>query len=55
MYFDLLSLATVSLVALEDDKQDLMVPSKLFSYFAAGSPVIGICSPGSEVYSIIEK
>ena len=52
---DLLSLATVSLVALEDDKQDLMVPSKLFSYFAAGSPVIGISSVGKEVHSIIEK
>ena len=49
----LLSLASVSLVSLEDDKQDLMVPSKLFSYLAAGSPIIGICSPGNEVHSII--
>lgn len=51
----LLSLASVSLVALEDDKQELMVPSKLFSYLAAGSPVIGICSSGNEVHSIINS
>jgi len=51
----LLSLASVSLVALDDDKQELMVPSKLFSYLAAGSPVIGICSPGNEVHSIINS
>ena len=51
----LLSLSAVSLVALEDDRQDLMIPSKLFSYLASGSAVIGICSSGSEVQNIIEN
>ena len=31
-----------------------MVPSKLFSYLAAGTPVVGICRAGNEVHSIIE-
>ena len=37
-----MALATVSLVALDVGAEELMVPSKVFYYLAAGSAVIGI-------------
>jgi glycosyltransferase involved in cell wall biosynthesis len=51
----LLSLASVSLVALEEGKQHLMVPSKLFYYLAAGSAVVGLCSGENDMQGIIES
>ncbi len=49
-----MALATVSLVALDDGAEKLMVPSKVFYYLAAGSAVIGICKGENEVRNIIE-
>ena len=48
-----MSLASISLVALDGGAQELMIPSKVFYYMAAGSAVIGICSGESELNDII--
>jgi glycosyltransferase involved in cell wall biosynthesis len=49
-----MSLATISLVALEVGAEELMVPSKLFYYMAAGSAVVGICQGENELRDIID-
>ena len=48
-----MALASISLVALDGGAQELMIPSKVFYYMAAGSAVIGICSGESELNDII--
>ncbi len=48
-----MTLASISLVALDGGAQELMIPSKVFYYMAAGSVVIGICSGESELNDII--
>ena len=48
-----LSIADVSLVTLDEGMEDLMVPSKVFYYLAAGSAVIGICKKNSELGDLI--
>ena len=48
-----MTLASISLVALGGGAQELMIPSKVFYYMAAGSAVIGICSGESELNDII--
>lgn len=50
-----MTLATISLVALDEGAEGLMVPSKLFYYLAAGSAVIGICKGKNELKDIIEE
>ena len=50
-----MALATVSLVALDVGAEELMVPSKVFYYLAAGSAVIGISKNENELKDIIEK
>ena len=49
-----MTLATLSLVALDEGAEELMVPSKVFYYLAAGSAVIGICQNENELKDIIE-
>jgi len=49
-----MALATVSMVALDDGAEGLMIPSKVFYYLAAGSAVIGICKGENELRDIIE-
>jgi glycosyltransferase involved in cell wall biosynthesis len=49
-----MTLATLSLVALDEDVEELMVPSKVFYYLAAGSAVIGVCKGENELRDIIE-
>jgi len=48
-----MTLASISLVALDGGAQELMIPSKVFYYMAAGSAVIGICSGENELKDII--
>ncbi len=48
-----MTLASISLVALGDGAQELMIPSKVFYYMAAGSAIIGICSGKNELKDII--
>jgi glycosyltransferase involved in cell wall biosynthesis len=48
-----MTLASISLVALGGNAHQLMLPSKVFYYMAAGSAVIGICSSQSELNEII--
>ena len=50
-----MALATLSLVALDEGAEELMVPSKVFYYLAAGSAVIGICKGNNELRDIIEE
>ncbi len=50
-----MALATISLVALDIGAEELMVPSKVFYYLAAGSVVIGISKSENELKDIIEK
>ena len=50
-----MTLATISLVALDGGSQELMIPSKVYYYMAAGSAVIGICSGESELNDIINS
>ena len=49
-----MTLATLSLVSLDEGAEELMVPSKVFYYLAAGSAVIGICKGKNELRDIIE-
>lgn len=48
-----MSLADISLVALDKGAEGLMIPSKTFFYMAAGSSVIAICHGESELSDII--
>lgn len=50
---DLLAAADVLLVPLDRSKSDLSVPSKLYTYLAAGRPVLGLAAPGSEVETVL--
>ena len=50
-----MALATISLVALDVGAEELMVPSKVFYYLAAGSAVIGISKNENELKDIIEN
>jgi colanic acid biosynthesis glycosyl transferase WcaI len=45
----LLAASDVLLVPLDRDKSDLSVPSKLYTFMAAGRPILGLASPDSEV------
>ena len=49
-----MALATISLVSLDVGAEELMVPSKVFYYMAAGSAVVGICNVDNELRDIIE-
>lgn len=50
-----LSLGDISLVALDDGMEDLMVPSKVYSYLAAGSAVIAIANHPSELLETLSE
>lgn len=50
-----MALATISLVTLDEGAEELMVPSKVFYYLAAGSAVIGISRNENELKDIIES
>jgi colanic acid biosynthesis glycosyl transferase WcaI len=50
-----LTLADISLVALDEGFEELMVPSKVFSYIAAGSAVVAIANDNSELSDVMEK
>jgi colanic acid biosynthesis glycosyl transferase WcaI len=52
---DLLASSDVLLVPLDKDKSDLSVPSKLYTVLAAGRPVLGLASPGSEVATLLRE
>jgi len=46
---DLLASADVLLVPLDKEKSQLSVPSKLYTFMAAGRPILGLAEPDSEV------
>jgi colanic acid biosynthesis glycosyl transferase WcaI len=48
-------LADIALVAMDVGAENLMIPSKMFYYMAAGASVIGICSGRNDVSEIINK
>jgi len=50
-----LTLADISLVALDEGFEELMVPSKVFSYLAAGSAVVAIANDNSELSDVMDK
>lgn len=50
-----LSLGDISLVALDEGMEDLMVPSKAFFYLAAGSALIAIANDNSELSDLLER
>ena len=52
---DLLASSDVLLVPLDRDKSDLSVPSKLYSFMAAGRPILGLASPDSEVARLLRE
>jgi colanic acid biosynthesis glycosyl transferase WcaI len=52
---DLLASSDVLLVPLDRDKSDLSVPSKLYTFMAAGRPVLGLAAPGSEVAALLRE
>jgi colanic acid biosynthesis glycosyl transferase WcaI len=49
----LLAASDVLLVPLDKDKSDLSVPSKLYTFMAAGRPILGLAAPGSEVATLL--
>lgn len=49
-----MAMGDISLVALDEGMEDLMVPSKVFSYLAAGSAILAIANPGSELSDILD-
>jgi len=49
-----LSLGDISLVALDEGMEDLMVPSKVFSYLAAGSAILAIANDASELSDVVD-
>ncbi len=51
----LLASSDVLLVPLDRDKSDLSVPSKLYTFMAAGRPILGLASPGSEVAALLRE
>lgn len=50
-----ITLGAISLVALDQGMEELMVPSKVFYYLAAGSSIIGICQGQNELQNVIGK
>ncbi|HSA94595.1 MAG TPA: glycosyltransferase family 4 protein [Acidobacteriota bacterium] len=52
---DLLASSDVLLVPLDRAKSDLSVPSKLYTFMAAGRPILGLAAPGSEVARILQE
>ncbi len=51
----LLASADVLLVPLDAEKSQLSVPSKLYSFMAAGRPILGLAGPASEVASVLRE
>ncbi len=49
----LLASADVLLVPLDSDKSQVSVPSKLYNFMAAGRPILGLTTPGSEVAAVL--
>ena len=49
----LLASSDVLLVPLDKDKSRLSVPSKLYTFMAAGRPVLGLTTPDSEVAAVL--
>ncbi len=49
-----LSMADISLVSLDEGMEDLMVPSKVFSYMAAGSAILAISNDDSELADVVD-
>lgn len=49
----LLASSDVLLVPLDEEKSQLSVPSKLYNFMAAGRPILGLATPGSEVASVL--
>lgn len=52
---DLLASADVLLVPLDKEKSRLSVPSKLYSFMAAGRPILGLADPDSEVAMLLRE
>ena len=52
---DLLASSDVLLVPLDRAKSDLSVPSKLYTFMAAGRPILGLAAPGSEVARLLRE
>jgi len=50
-----LSSGDVAIITMEEGIEGLSVPSKLYSFLAAGRPILGIVSKKSEVALIVEK
>lgn len=50
-----LTLGDISLVALDEGMEDLMVPSKVFSYLAAGSAILAIGNDASELSDVVDN
>jgi glycosyltransferase involved in cell wall biosynthesis len=50
-----LPLGDLALVSLDEGMEDLMVPSKAFSYLAAGSALIAIANEPSELSDVLEQ
>ena len=51
----LLASSDVLLVPLDKDKSRLSVPSKLYTFMAAGRPVLGLAAPESEVAAVLRE
>lgn len=51
----LLASSDVLLVPLDEEKSQLSVPSKLYNFMAAGRPILGLTTPGSEVAAILRE
>ncbi len=47
--------ADVSIVALDPDKSEASIPSKVYNIMATGRPILGLMNPESETASIIER
>ena len=50
-----MALSTISLVALDEGAEGLMLPSKVFYYMAAGSAIIGLCRGENDLRDVIES
>jgi glycosyltransferase involved in cell wall biosynthesis len=50
-----MALSSISLVALDNGAEELMVPSKAFHYMASGAAIIGICQGKNELSNIIDS
>lgn len=51
----LLASGDVLLVPLDGGKSDLSVPSKLYTFMAAGRPILGLAAPDSEVARLLRE